>query len=68
LLAKLVAEKCVLRLPLDRQRRGRAPQPRHSDKTLQSYWATTRADLLRPIADAYSLVFGQALSPSTTLT
>ena len=62
LLAKLVAEKCVLGLPLDRQRREIARLGLDiPDKTLQSYWAYT-TDLLEPIADAtLSLVFGKSL-------
>lgn len=52
LLAKLVGEKCVLALPLDRQRRELARLGLDvPDKTLQSYWAYT-TDLLAPIADA----------------
>jgi transposase len=52
LLAKLVSEKCVLALPLDRQRRELARLGLDvPDKTLQSYWAYT-TDLLAPIADA----------------
>ena len=62
LLAKLVAEKCVLGLPLDRQRREIARLGLDiPDKTLQSYWAYT-TDLLEPIADAtLSLVFGKSI-------
>ena len=52
LLAKLVSEKCVLALPLDRQRRELARLGLDApDKTIQSYWAYT-TDLLAPIADA----------------
>jgi len=62
LLAKLVAEKCVLGLPLDRQRRELARLGLDiPDKTLQSYWAYT-TDLLEPIADAtLSLAFGKSI-------
>jgi transposase len=62
LLAKLVAEKCVLALPLDRQRREIARLGLDiPEKTLQSYWAYT-TDLLEPIADAtLSLVFGKSI-------
>jgi transposase len=62
LLAKLVAEKCVLGLPLDRQRREIARLGLDiPDKTLQSYWAYA-TDLLEPIADAtLSLVFGKSI-------
>jgi transposase len=61
-LAKLVAEKCVLGLPLDRQRRELARLGLDiPDKTLQSYWAYT-TDLLEPIADAtLSLAFGKSI-------
>jgi len=52
LLAKLVEEKCVLALPLDRQRRELARMGLNvPDKTLQSYWAYT-TDLLKPVATA----------------
>jgi len=52
LLAKLVEEKCVLALPLDRQRRELARLGLDvPDKTLQSYWAYT-TDLLEPVASA----------------
>ena len=52
LLAKLVEEKCVLALPLDRQRRELARLGLDvPDKTLQSYWAYT-TDLLEPVATA----------------
>lgn len=59
LLAKLVADKCVLGLPLDRQRRELARLGLDApDKTLQSYWAYT-TDLVEPVAVAtQSLVFG----------
>ena len=62
LLAKLVAEKCVLGLPLDRQRRELARLGLDiPEKTLQSYWAYT-TDLLEPIADAtLSLAFGKSI-------
>jgi transposase len=62
LLAKLVAEKCVLGLPVDRQRREIARLGLDiPDKTLQSYWAYT-TDLLEPIADAtLSLAFGKSI-------
>lgn len=62
LLAKLVAEKCVLGLPLDRQRRELARLGLDiPDKTLQSYWTYT-TDLLEPIADAtLSLAFGKSI-------
>ncbi len=52
LLAKLVDEKCVLGLPLDRQRRELARLGLDvSEKTLQSYWAYT-TDLIEPVATA----------------
>jgi transposase len=62
LLAKLVAEKCVLALPVDRQRREIARLGLDiPDKTLQSYWAYT-TDLLEPVADAnLSLAFGKSI-------
>jgi len=62
LLAKLVAEKCVLALPVDRQRREIARLGLDiPDKTLQSYWAYT-TDLLEPVADAnLSLAFGKTI-------
>jgi transposase len=62
LLAKLVAEKCVLGLPVDRQRREIARLGLDiPDKTLQSYWAYT-LDLLEPIADAtLSLAFSKSI-------
>jgi transposase len=62
LLAKLVAEKCVLGLPVDRQRREIARLGLDiPDKTLQSYWAYT-TDLLEPIADAtLSLAFSKRI-------
>lgn len=62
LLAKLVEEKCVLALPLDRQRRELARLGLDvPDKTLQSYWAYT-TDLLEPVASAaLSEVLGSAI-------
>lgn len=62
LLAKLVEEKCVLALPLDRQRRELARLGLDvPDKTLQSYWAYT-TDLLEPVATAaLSEVLGSAI-------
>ncbi|MDQ3401375.1 MAG: IS66 family transposase [Chloroflexota bacterium] len=62
LLAKLVAEKCVLGLPLDRQRRELKRLGLDCpDKTIQSYWNYT-VDLIEPVADAtMSLVFGKAI-------
>ncbi len=62
LLAKLVEEKCVLALPLDRQRRELARLGLDvPDKTLQSYWAYT-TDLLEPVATAtLSDVLGSAI-------
>ena len=62
LLAKLIAEKCALALPLDRQRREIARLGVDiPEKTLQSYWAYT-TDLIQPIADAtLSLVFGKSI-------
>jgi len=62
LLAKLVEEKCVLALPLDRQRRELARMGLDvPDKTLQSYWAYT-TDLLEPVASAaLSEVLGSAI-------
>ena len=62
LLAKLVSEKCLLGLPLDRQRREIARLGLDiPEKTLQSYWAYT-TDLLQPIADAtLSLAFGKSI-------
>ena len=62
LLAKLVEEKCVLALPLDRQRRELARLGLGvPDKTLQSYWAYT-TDLLEPVASAaLSEVLGSAI-------
>jgi transposase len=62
LLAKLLAEKTVLGLPVDRQRRelGRLGLE-VPDKTLQSYWAYT-TDLLEPVAACnLSLAFGQPI-------
>lgn len=62
LLAKLVEEKCVLALPLDRQRRQLARLGLDvPDKTLQSYWAYT-TDLLEPVATtALSEVLGSSI-------
>jgi transposase len=62
LLAKLVAEKCVLGLPLDRQRRELSRLGLDiPDKTLQSYWAYT-TELIEPVADcSMSLVFGKSI-------
>jgi transposase len=62
LLAKLVTDKCILGLPLDRQRREIARLGLDiPDKTIQSYWAYT-TDLIEPIATAtQSLTFGQAI-------
>jgi len=62
LLAKLVAEKCSLALPLDRQRREFQQLGLDiPDKTLQSYWAYT-TDLLEPVAIAnLSLAFGKPI-------
>lgn len=62
LLAKLVEEKCVLALPLDRQRRELARLGLDvPDKTLQSYWAYT-TDLLEPVATAaLAEVLGSAI-------
>jgi transposase len=62
LLAKLVAEKCVLALPLDRQRRELARLGLDvSDKTLQSYWSYA-TDLVEPVAIAnLSLAFGKSI-------
>ena len=52
LLAKLVAEKCALALPVDRQRRELENLGLHVPyNTLQSYWAYS-IDLLEPIAVA----------------
>jgi transposase len=52
LLAKLVTEKCVMGLPLDRQRRELARMGLDvPDKTLQSYWSYA-TDLLEPVAMA----------------
>jgi transposase len=62
LLAKLLAEKTALALPLDRQRRelqrlGLDVPP----NTLQSYWAYS-TDLIEPVATAtLSLVFGRPI-------
>lgn len=62
LLAKLVAEKCSLGLPLDRQRRELQMLGLDvPEKTLQSYWAYA-TDLLEPVAvAALSEVFGKAI-------
>jgi len=62
LLAKLVAEKCVLALPLDRQRRELARLGLDVPyNTLQSYWAYS-IDLLEPIAvAAMALTFGKPI-------
>jgi hypothetical protein len=62
LLAKLVGHKCVLGLPLDRQRRELCRLGLDvPDKTLQSYWSYT-TDLIEPVATAtQSLVFGKAI-------
>lgn len=62
LLAKLVEEKCVLALPVDRQRRELARMGLDvPDKTLQSYWGYT-TDLLEPVAvAALSEVFGSSI-------
>jgi transposase len=50
LLAKLASDKCVLGLPLDRQRRELTRMGLDvPEKTLQSYWAYT-ADLVEPVA------------------
>ena len=52
LLAKLVGDKCVQALPVDRQRRELARLGLDvPDKTLQSYWAYA-TDLLAPVASA----------------
>lgn len=73
LLAKLLADKCTLALPVDRQRRELARLGLEiCDKTLQSYWSYG-TDLLEPVAVAtQSLVFGQKIvaaddSPLKTL-
>lgn len=62
LLAKLIAEKCSLGLPLDRQRRELQMLGLDvPEKTLQSYWAYA-TDLLEPVAvAALSEVFGKAI-------
>jgi transposase len=62
LLAKLVAEKSVLALPLDRQRRELARLGLDvPDKTLQSYWSYA-TDLIEPVAIAnLSLAFGKSI-------
>jgi transposase len=73
LLASLVTKKCVLGLPLDRQRRELARLGLDVPaKTMQSYWAYV-IDLVEPVATAtQSLAFGQAIvgvddSPLRTL-
>jgi transposase len=60
LLAKIIADKCAMSQPLDRQRRELARMGLHiSDKTLASYWAYA-TDLLLPVAICTrSCVFGQ---------
>lgn len=62
LLAKLLAEKAALALPLDRQRRELQRLGLDvPDKTLQSYWAYA-SDLIEPVADAsVSLTFGKSI-------
>jgi transposase len=62
LLGKLIAEKCSLGLPLDRQRRELQTLGLDApEKTLQSYWAYG-TDLLEPVAVAgLSEVFGKAI-------
>ena len=62
LLAKLVAEKASIALPIDRQRRQlRTMGLDVPYNTLASYWGYT-ADLLEPIAEIIrSTVFGKAL-------
>lgn len=62
LLAKLIAEKCSLGLPLDRQRRELQMLGLDvPEKTLQSYWAYA-TDLIEPVAvAALSEVFGKAI-------
>lgn len=62
LLAKLIADKCALGLPLDRQRRELCRMGLDApDKTLASYWAYT-TDLLGPVAIAtLSEVFGRPI-------
>ena len=62
LLAKLVTDKCILGLPLDRQRREIARMGLDiPDKTIQSYWSYT-TDLIEPVAEAtQSLAFGRAI-------
>ena len=62
LLAKLVAEKCVLALPLDRQRRELARLGLDVPyNTLQSYWGYS-TDLLEPVAVAtMALTFDNAI-------
>jgi transposase len=62
LLAKLVADKTSMALPLDRQRREIARLGLEiPDKTLASYWAYT-TDLLEPVATAVTAeVFGSKI-------
>jgi hypothetical protein len=62
LLGKLLTQKCVLGLPVDRQRRELARLGVDiPDKTLQSYWSYT-CDLIEPVACAtQSLVLGKAI-------
>lgn len=62
LLAKLVGEKCVLALPLDRQRRELQRLGLDiPEKTLQSYWSYT-TDLIEPVAIAtLSLALGKSI-------
>ena len=51
-LAKLLADKCTLGLPLDRQRREFDRMGLHMpDKTLASYWAYS-TDILSPVASS----------------
>lgn len=59
LLAKIIADKCAIAQPLDRQRRELGRMGLHiSDKTLASYWAYG-TDLLAPVAACVtSTVFG----------
>jgi hypothetical protein len=62
LLGKLLSQKSVLGLPLDRQRRELARLGLDiPDKTLQSYWSYS-TDLIEPVAIAtQSQVFGKAI-------
>lgn len=62
LLAKLLKDKTVMALPLDRQRRELARLGLDiPDKTLQSYWSYA-ADLIEPVAIAMqSLVFSSPI-------